>query len=292
MSQSRKKFKSRSKQSSSSSAASSTSSNESDVMLKKLDGLRSNVKESKKQIVVDNNAQRNKAIAAILIIVVGMSGVFVISQFNPGTNDTGGGGGGGSTAVQAVTAVGGFKKDLAGTIAKSGDNKYIITYVGADFCPYCAVERWAIYYALSQFGSLTGYGTITSSEGGVPTFDFSGSTYTSSQIEFQPAEVKDNNNNPKDTTTSLQNSQLARYDTKGTIPFVCIGGIYFQVGAGSSLNYNSFANYNFNTIMGQLTAKSGQIYDQVKVEGDYIVSMITTLLTTPSSSTISTTSTA
>ena len=37
------------------------------------------------------------------------------------------------------------------TILKDEDGKPIVTYVGAEYCPYCAAERWAMAVALSRF---------------------------------------------------------------------------------------------------------------------------------------------
>src|SRR5580693_4915033 len=38
-----------------------------------------------------------------------------------------------------------------------------ILYMGAEYCPYCAAERWALAAALSRFGALSGLSLIHSS---------------------------------------------------------------------------------------------------------------------------------
>src|SRR6266568_183753 len=38
-----------------------------------------------------------------------------------------------------------------------------IVYVGAEYCPFCAAERWALSVALSRFGSFSGLRLIHSS---------------------------------------------------------------------------------------------------------------------------------
>ncbi|HUC04207.1 MAG TPA: DUF929 family protein, partial [Acidimicrobiales bacterium] len=35
------------------------------------------------------------------------------------------------------------------------DGKPEVFYVGAEFCPYCGAERWAMYIALSKFGTFS-----------------------------------------------------------------------------------------------------------------------------------------
>ena len=45
---------------------------------------------------------------------------------------------------------------ISGTsILKDQDGKPLITYVGAEYCPYCAAERWALAVALSRFGTFS-----------------------------------------------------------------------------------------------------------------------------------------
>jgi len=33
-----------------------------------------------------------------------------------------------------------------------------VVYIGAEYCPYCAVERWPLIVALNRFGTLTNLG--------------------------------------------------------------------------------------------------------------------------------------
>ena len=33
-----------------------------------------------------------------------------------------------------------------------------VLYIGAEYCPYCAAQRWAVAQALSRFGTWTGLG--------------------------------------------------------------------------------------------------------------------------------------
>ena len=60
--------------------------------------------------------------------------------------------------------------------------------MGAEYCPYCAAERWALVMALSKFGTFTDLQGTTSSatdtNPSTPTFSFYGSTYTSKYLSF------------------------------------------------------------------------------------------------------------
>jgi len=63
-----------------------------------------------------------------------------------------------------------------------------VFYDGADFCPYCAAERWALVAALSRFGTFSGLTSTSSGAHDVypntATFSFTGSRYTSRYVAF------------------------------------------------------------------------------------------------------------
>ena len=45
---------------------------------------------------------------------------------------------------------------------KMKENKTIVFFMGAGFCPFCAAERWAIIAALQNFGKWEGLIETTS----------------------------------------------------------------------------------------------------------------------------------
>ena len=45
----------------------------------------------------------------------------------------------------------------------SVDGKPEVLYVGAEYCPFCAAERWPLMIALSRFGTFSGVGLTHSS---------------------------------------------------------------------------------------------------------------------------------
>jgi hypothetical protein len=72
------------------------------------------------------------------------------------------------------------------------DGKPEILFVGAEFCPYCAAERWAVVAALGRFGTFSGLGATTSSKYEVfsptSTFSFDGAHYHSKYLSFSATE--------------------------------------------------------------------------------------------------------
>jgi hypothetical protein len=107
-----------------------------------------------------------------------------------------------------------------------------VFYLGAEFCPYCAAERWAMVVALEHFGSFSGLTETHSSsidvDPNTPTFAFHGATYSSPYLTFTGVETTTNQPQgnfyaPLDTPTAAQDALLVKY-TGGTIPFVDFGG--------------------------------------------------------------------
>ena len=128
-------------------------------------------------------------------------------------------------------------------------------YVGAEYCPYCAAERWGVVVALSRFGTFSKLYQTTSSSNDVypstPTFTFypghyGGSFYTSKYIDFVPVEtlgnVQDTSGNytTLQTPTTQQQNLLNTYDVSpyttqaGSIPFIDIANQYIMTGASYS----------------------------------------------------------
>jgi thiol-disulfide isomerase/thioredoxin len=110
-----------------------------------------------------------------------------------------------------------------------------VFYMGAEYCPYCAAERWPMIIALSRFGTFSGLKTTSSSSTDIypntPTFTFHGATYTSQYVDFVSDETTDRNQNPLESPSSAQQALVNQYDTSGSIPFVDFGNRYAFSGA-------------------------------------------------------------
>jgi thiol-disulfide isomerase/thioredoxin len=122
----------------------------------------------------------------------------------------------------------------------TSSGKPVVIYVGAEYCPYCAAQRWPMVTALARFGTFTNLGSTHSSSIDVfpstPTFTFHGSTYSSRYVVLSAAETASNkvvNNQyaPLDKPTAEQIAAYNRYNPKGQIPFTDFGGAYMLVGA-------------------------------------------------------------
>jgi uncharacterized protein DUF929 len=117
-----------------------------------------------------------------------------------------------------------------------------LLYMGGQYCPYCAAERWAVAAAVSRFGTLSGLHFIHSSPTDVypstPTLSFDGARYTSKYLAFVPVEWYGEKTDPHTPfghvylqhPTAQQQAVFARY-SGGSFPFVDIGNKYLVQGA-------------------------------------------------------------
>jgi uncharacterized protein DUF929 len=126
-------------------------------------------------------------------------------------------------------------KPVSGAALTGASGKPEVMYVGAEYCPYCAAQRWPLIIALSRFGTFTGLQTTTSSSTDVNpntiTFTFRSATYTSQYIDFHSVETLDRDQNPLQTPSSAEQQLIDRYDSGGTIPFLDFGNRYSSTGA-------------------------------------------------------------
>lgn len=148
-------------------------------------------------------------------------------------------------------------------ILKGPTGKPELFYMGAEYCPFCAAQRWSMIVALSRFGSFTkAPTTLISGEDSISTFSFYKSSYQSKYIDFVPVEVDSNSwptQAPLQNLTTDQAQIVNTYDappytsasSAGSFPFISVGNRY--VAAGSY--------YAPTTIMGK---SHQQIIDQVK----------------------------
>jgi hypothetical protein len=208
------------------------------------------------QRAADRRARQRKR---ALIAGIGISLVVVLAVVlvlvRPGATTAPTAAGSTGTAAQdaavarAVTSVPAATFDSVGAGAATGlaattgqplltsGGKPEVLFMGGEFCPYCAAERWALTAALSRFGTFTGLSLIHSSPTDVypstPTLSFYKSGYTSKYVSFTPVEwfgEADDASSPfghvlLQNPTAAESALFAKYGTS-SIPFVDIGNQY------------------------------------------------------------------
>ena len=151
------------------------------------------------------------------------------------------------------------------------NGKTLVVFMGAEFCPYCAAERWAMVMWLSRFGTFKNLTEIESSSTDVDadthTFTFYKSTYTSSYIDFSSNEVEDRNSQPLQTMTPQISAIVSKWDNPpytaeaGQFPFIDIGG-YFTL-LNTSYDPADLANLTWNQIGNDLSDPTSTVAKDV-----------------------------
>lgn len=208
-------------------------------------------------------AERRKrlliALGAVTVVVVVVAGLVVI-RLAGGSKQTATGPSGtaDSQLVSALAAVSSATFDQVGTEGVQGGPAAItapeltasgrpkVLYIGAEFCPFCAAERWPVAVALSRFGTFANLGTTHSAGDDVypntPTLSFHGAAYTSQYLAFTGVETTTNEKvngqyAPLDTPTAADQQTFDTYNqppyvkSGGSIPFIDIGGKFVSSGA-------------------------------------------------------------
>jgi thiol-disulfide isomerase/thioredoxin len=254
------------------------------------------------------------SILAVIIVVV----AFVLIKGNSnGSGSTGSNGPTGTaltTLTNQVTGVPASTQDSvgAGTVASSNfmnasgiasasanDQSYFATvngspltsggkpevlYIGAEYCPFCAAQRWAMIVSLSRFGTFSGLSTIHSSSTDIypntPTFTFYGSKYTSKYVTFTPVEETTETETPLQSPTAAQQALIAKYDpgtsSGSPIPFIDIGNKYVEVGNLSQYGPTVLAGKTWSEIAAALTQPNSTIAKGILGSANYMTAGICT----------------
>jgi len=175
---------------------------------------------------------------------------------------------------------------LSGEPPLTIDGKPGVLYIGGEFCPYCAAERWGLVLALSRFGTLSGLQETTSSPWDVhpatATFSFHGASYSSQYITFVGKEAAGNDTTGVGTHKQLealtpQESQLwskysAHFGQPEGFPFVDIGNKVFVM--GPSYDPTVLAGLTQSQIADALSDPSNPITKSIVGTANYITAGI------------------
>ena len=251
------------------------------------------------------------SVLVVLVVVL----VFVVVKLNTksGTDTSTNGPTGSALAsvVKTVTSVPASTLDAVGAgsgqvtagpqtisgTALTENGKPEVLYIGAEYCPYCGAERWAMIVALSRFGTFTGLATIHSAKADgagnaepfpdTPTWTFLHATFSSQYLTFTPVEtytnVPDTSNGfytTLETPTKAEQALLTKYDVpplvpsgqNGAIPFVDFGNKYAL--AGVSYSNNVLAGLDWAQIAADLSNPHSTTAQAIDGTANYITAAI------------------
>jgi thiol-disulfide isomerase/thioredoxin len=195
-----------------------------------------------------------------------------------------------SSAISSASSqLGSYFGTVTGTPLASGGKPEVL-YVGAEYCPFCAAQRWAMVNALSRFGTFTGltasHSSSTDSDPNTPTFTFYKSTYKSDYVTFTPVEETTNTIDKAtgqygalQTPTAAQQQLMQTYDPGangqgGAIPFIDIANKYVQVGNLSPLNPSQFAGMSWSQVAAAMNNPSSAVGKAIIGNANYMTAAI------------------
>jgi hypothetical protein len=215
------------------------------------------------QLAAQQQAERRRrllfAVGAVVLVVAIVGGLVTIRLVGGGKKTaTGPSGAADSSLVSTLSSIPDSTFAAVGTdgvkaapsaitappLTAGGKPK--VLYIGAEFCPYCAAERWPVTVALSRFGTFSNLGTTHSASEDVfpntATLSFHGATYTSQYLAFTGVETTTNEMvgngyKPLDTPAAEDQKTFDTYnkppyvESQGSIPFIDLGGKYVNSGA-------------------------------------------------------------
>jgi len=200
-------------------------------------------------------------------------------------------------AVGSGTFAGKIQAITGSPAPLAANGKPELLYVGAEYCPYCGAERWAIIAAMGRFGTFSGLATVKSaaSDGAgdqeafpdTPTWTFAHASYSSPYLAFSEVEV--NTNIPDASTggyTTLQTPTPAeqalvnKYDAPpyvesaaaGSIPFLDFGNKYVSIGA--SYSPQILSGLSWSTIAADLSNPNSPVAKAVDGTANYLTAAI------------------
>lgn len=167
-------------------------------------------------------------------------------------------------------------------VLKGTTGKPEFFYLGAEYCPYCAAERWPVVVALGRFGTFSQlHKTASASDDtapNTPTFTFYHSSYTSQYIDFVAIETQGNQRDSSgnyptlQTPTAEQQQLVAKYDSSGHLPFVDIANQYSVTGA--SYPPDALANMTVDDIAKGLSDQNSPVTRNILGSANYLTAAI------------------
>jgi hypothetical protein len=165
----------------------------------------------------------------------------------------------------------------------------LIVYVGAEYCPFCAAQRWPVVIALSRFGTFTNLSLTTSAADdtypNTPTLSFHGATYTSRYIAFQGVETttnvkKNGQYQPLDKLTDAQAQVVQKYNAAPYVPQESAGSIPFMdfankaVLAGATYSPELLASHTHEQVLAAIKDPNSQLGQAINGNANALTALI------------------
>lgn len=213
-----------------------------------------------------NPTMRNAAVTGCVLglVIAGGFGLAAISQ--------------GCPSLTSSTQAEPFSFQKANNAAWQENGAPVFYFYGASGCPYCSASSWSIWYALKEFGSVSGvtYGSSspTDSFPNTPEIILQGLTVQSQYVALVSAENLDGAPVGPTPGSCTQQAYVSAYDTQG-IPFVVLNGQYYH--QGTLVDPSQLAGMTAPQVMGQLQNQSGVAWTAISPAAYWMMAFLVKL---------------
>ncbi|MGC2296678.1 MAG: DUF929 family protein [Candidatus Dormiibacterota bacterium] len=169
-------------------------------------------------------------------------------------------------------------------VALSSNGLPEIAFVGAEYCPYCALQRWSLIIGLSPFGTWSNLHLVRSSvydsPPNLPTFTFAyGAKFTSKYVAFSSRELQSNvsinkNGSPYKSLQTVSGpvaTAFSTIDSSQGYPFLDYAGKYVQLGSEAlSTDVAAMSGLSWNQVAQQLRNPKSVVAKEVLGGASYV----------------------
>ena len=156
--------------------------------------------------------------------------------------------------------------------------KPIILFIGAEYCPLCAFQRWPLTIALMRFGNVSGLNYMQSTAQDVDpntyTFSYLNLHYSSNYFTFQRYEAESRVEGQALQTVPTNYSTIFA-SAGGGYPFIDFNNKYAV--EGSYYYPDAFAGMNWTQIIKQIQNPNSQISNEVMTVANALTALICNL---------------
>jgi Domain of unknown function (DUF929) len=150
-------------------------------------------------------------------------------------------------------------------------------FYGSAACPYCSASSWAQVVALERFGSLTGLSYAYSNPGDIypntPETVLAAASLSSKYVSLQVGETTYTGAiTYAGFANEYQNAYVVAYDPGPSIPFIVIGGQYFDL--QSLIDPQDLAGMTTSEVQTQVSEQSGTAWSAISPAADWLTAFI------------------
>jgi thiol-disulfide isomerase/thioredoxin len=185
----------------------------------------------------------------------------------------------------ASTSGPGWTKANVGAWQESG--KPVLYFYGATWCPYCSAGSWALYKALSGFGTVSGtnaalgFSSLADVYPGTPEVVLANLQYSSSSVALVVTEDTSGVDGTFPGTSGCFEQAYVSSYSGNAIPFVVINGQYIHASTPiinpatlQAYTYSTTGGSGAATVLGQVQAENGTAWNAIEQQAWWIMAFL------------------